>query len=56
MEMILYVMCESSKFLDNELFSSLLDFANALLKGGNVEVQKTVYQFFITYGKSELVF
>ena len=38
MEMILYVMCESSKFLDNELFSSLLDFANALLKGSELSL------------------
>lgn len=33
-----------------------LSFANALLEGGNISIQSTIYSFFMSYEKSEVIF
>lgn len=40
----------------NELYNSLLSFGIQMLEGGNREVQKSVYNFFINYTSSEVFF
>jgi len=38
------------------LYNSLLSFGIQMLEGGNREVQKSVYNFFINYTSSEVFF
>ncbi|EGR32738.1 MIR domain protein [Ichthyophthirius multifiliis] len=55
-KMVLTVISENSKHLDSELIIHFISFVNCLLDGGNNAVQKTIYNFFINYQKSEVLF
>lgn len=53
--MVLTVISESTQ-LDYELLRNLLMFMNSMLSGGNIKVQKTIFEFMKTYPKSEVIF
>lgn len=42
--------------LEDDLLNQLLSFMIKLLEGGNSKVQKTIYNFFTSYPKSEILF
>jgi hypothetical protein len=54
--MVLLVLSDFSKSLNQEMLLNLLLFANTLLEGGNQRVQKSIYDFFINIQKSEMIF
>lgn len=54
--MALYVISENHKNLDSELLSEFLEFLNTLLSGGNIHVQKTIYEYYMSHQKSEMIF
>ncbi|EGR30673.1 MIR domain protein [Ichthyophthirius multifiliis] len=54
--MVLYVISENHKNLDSEMLIQFLNFVNTLLEGGNVKVQKTLFEFYTTHQKSEVIF
>ena len=54
--MVLVVLTESSANIDDETFRHFINFMNILSEGGNTKVQKTIYEFFTTYQKSEVIF
>ncbi|EAR98945.2 MIR domain protein (macronuclear) [Tetrahymena thermophila SB210] len=54
--MTLYVISENHKNLDSELLSEFIKFLCTLLNGGNKRVQKTIYEFYISHQKSEMIF
>lgn len=54
--MVLIVLSESQALLDNETLTHFVMFLNSLLDEGNHEVQKTIFEFFTTYAKSEVIF
>ncbi|KAL4462524.1 hypothetical protein ABPG74_000354 [Tetrahymena malaccensis] len=56
MKMILMVLSQNNRHLDNELIIHYLSFANTLLEGGNNQIQNTIYSFFMSYQKSEVIF
>lgn len=54
--MVLMVLSESCSQMDNEMFRSFLIFINVMLDEGNRKVQRTIYEFFTSYQKSEVIF
>jgi hypothetical protein len=54
--MALYVISENHKNLDSELLSEFLEFLNTLLSGGNIHVQKTIFEYYMSHQKSEMIF
>lgn len=45
-----------TNIIEDDLLNQLLSFMIKLLEGGNLKVQKTIYNFFIYYPKSETLF
>ena len=43
--MVLFVISEDHPNLDGDLLINFLLFINVMLEGGNVKVQKTIYDF-----------
>ena len=54
--MVLTILSDEIKYLNPEFLSKILSFMISLLKKGNTRVQRTFYEYCITYSKSELVF
>lgn len=54
--MILSVISDNHKNLDSELIIHFMNFINALLEDGNINVQATIHDFFLNHQKSEMIF
>ncbi|KRX08878.1 MIR motif [Pseudocohnilembus persalinus] len=52
---VLNVICDTET-MDSYIFQQLILLLNTLLQGGNINVQETIYKFFITNKKSEKFF
>ncbi|KAL4492562.1 hypothetical protein ABPG72_007675 [Tetrahymena utriculariae] len=57
-KMCLHLLSDSKKnpIQKKELLDSILKFMIKLLEGGNLQVQKTIFDYFMTYPESEVIF
>lgn len=54
--MVLIVLSESSSLVDKETYRHFLMFINSLLDEGNSKVQRTIFEYFTSNHKSEVIF
>jgi len=56
-KMCLHLLSDSKQNpLEKDLLNALLKFIIKLLEGGNKQIQKTIYDYFLTFPKSEVIF
>lgn len=55
-QMVLLVLSENSKNLDKKMLMIFLIFMNTMLEGGNIQVQRTIFEFMMNYSQSEMIF